>query len=88
MREVDVLRADFRTVRDWMVRYGEWTVDQGSEIGAAIADAVQRRDTGEPAFWGDWMARYAVMARAHQDQMAALDREAAAWWMGQQRRAA
>jgi hypothetical protein len=88
MSEVDVLRADFRTVRDWMVRYEGWTVDQANEVGAGIADAVRRQDAGELTFWGDWMARFASMSRAHADQMAALDREAAAWWLGQQRRAA
>jgi len=88
MTNIDSLRADYLAVRAWMVLYGEWTADEATEIGAAIADAVQRQDAGELAFWGEWMARFAVMARAHQDQMAAIDREAAAWWLGQQRRAA
>ncbi len=40
------------------------------------------------AFWSAWMARFAEMAKAHEDQMRVLDRNAAAWWAEQQRRAA
>lgn len=88
MTNIDVLRADYLIVRAWMVRFGEWSAAEASEIGAAIADVVQRQDAGEMAFWGEWMARYAVIASAHADQMQALEETAAAWWIAQQRRAA
>jgi hypothetical protein len=86
--ELDALRADFRTAAAWCLDCGEWSDEDVAEIGQAIKAAIDAQDLGEVAFWCEFMARYAVMARAHQDQMAALDREAAAWWLGQQRRAA
>ena len=81
-------RADFVAVRTWMVKYEEWTADDATEIGVGIAAAVKVSDAGELAFWSEWMARFAEMARAHEDQMRMLDRNAAAWWAEQQRRAA
>jgi hypothetical protein len=88
MTDLDTLRADYLTVRAWMVKCEEWTADEAAEIGTAIADAVQRQDAGELAFWGEWMARYALVAKAHESQMQALEREAVVWWAEQKRRAA
>lgn len=86
--DLDKLRSDFVAVRAWMVKYEEWTSDEAAEIGAGIAAAVNAGDAGELAFWSEWMARFAEMARAHEDQMCMLDRNAAAWWADRQRRAA
>jgi hypothetical protein len=58
------------------------------ELGAGIAEAVKSGDTGELAFWTEWMDRYAEMARAHEAQMREIDAAAARWWADQQRRAA
>ncbi len=86
--DLDTLRSDFVVVRAWMVKYEEWTPDEAAEIGAGIAEAVKAGDSGELAFWAEWMARFAECARAHESQMAALDAAAAAWWAEQKRRAA
>ena len=83
-----VLRADFATVRAWMVKYEEWTQADAGEVGAAIAQAVKANDVGELAFWSEWMARFAEMAHAHAAQMDAMDQAAAAWWAEKQRRSA
>ena len=88
MSEIDQLRADFSTVRAWMVACEEWSAEDAVEIGAGIADAVQRQIAGEMGFWRDWMAHWAGIARAHDAQMAALDRAAAAWWLAEGRKAA
>lgn len=85
---VDKIRADFAVVRRWFVRYGEWSADEASEVGAGIGEAVKAGDAGELAFWSDWTARMTECAQSHSAQMAALDASAAAWWMEQQRRAA
>lgn len=82
--DLDVLRADYRLVRDWFVKYGEWAVAEGDEVGLAIAAAVKAGEMGELAFWSWWMARYAEMARAHQARMDEL----AAWSAGLAIRAA
>ena len=91
MTAIQQLRADFMTVRTWMLGCGEWTPDDAVEIGAGIADAVKAGEQGaygELHFWCDWMARWATIARAHDAQMAALDRAAAAWWLAEGRKAA
>jgi hypothetical protein len=86
--DLDKLRSDFMAVRAWMVKYEEWTADEAAEVCAGIGAAVKDGDAGELAFWSDWMDRFAEMAKAHEDQMRMLDRNAAAWWVNQQRRAA
>lgn len=85
---LQALRADFARVRAWMVKYGEWTRSESDEVGAAIAAAAKADEAGELRFWGEWMARYAECALAHEAQMVALDVAAARWWADQQRRAA
>lgn len=88
MSEIDQLRADFSTVRAWMVACEEWSAEDATEIGAGIADAVQRQIVGEIAFWCDWMRRWKAIAQAHKSQMDELNRAAAAWWLAQGRQAA
>jgi len=85
---VNVLRADFRTVAAWCLECGEWCDADVEEIGLAIKAAIDLPDHGEVAFWSAWMARYAESARASVAQLQALEREAEAWWMEEQRRAA
>lgn len=74
---MDKLRADYKLVRDWFVRYEEWTADEAAEIGAGIAEAVKVGDAGELAFWAWWFDRYATAAAAHQAHMDALAKWAA-----------
>ena len=86
--DLDKLRSDFVTVRAWMVKYEEWSAEDAADVGAGIGAAVKDGDAGELAFWSEWMARFAEMAQAHEDQMRLLDRNAAAWFADRQRRAA
>lgn len=79
MSQIEKLRADFALVRGWMVACEEWTATDAAEIGAGIAAAVG--DSGELAFWCEWMARWAEIALAHRSQMDALYRAAALWWI-------
>lgn len=62
--DLHALRADFRDVRLWFVEFEEWTEAEADEIGQAIKSAVETPDLGYLAFWADWMARFADMARA------------------------
>lgn len=84
--DMDRLRADYRLVRDWCVECGEWTDADADEIGAGIKAAVDAPDFGELAFWAEWMAMYAEIARAHFAELEWLDQAAMAW--AQQRREA
>lgn len=86
--DLDKLRTDFVAVRAWMVKYEEWSAEEAAEVGAGIGAAVRDGDAGELAFWSEWMAGYAEMAKAHEDQMRILDINAAAWWAERKRRAA
>lgn len=86
--DMDRLRADYRLVRDWFVECGEWTDAEADEIGAGIKAAVDVPDLGELAFWAEWMARYAEMARAHLAELERLDQAARAWAQQQRREAA
>jgi hypothetical protein len=84
MTAIEQLRANYATVRAWMVACGEWSVEDAVDIGACIADAAQAAQQGvygELAFWCDWMSHWADIATAHKQQMDALDRAAALWWL-------
>jgi hypothetical protein len=39
MTAIKQLRANYATVRAWMVACGEWSVEDAVDIGACIADA-------------------------------------------------
>ena len=88
---LNTLRADFSTVRAFFVRFEEWTPDEASEVGEAIALAVNAAnagDAGELAFWSWWMRRYAEVASGHLAYVADVERRAAEWCLSQQRLAA
>lgn len=84
---LQALRADFATVRAWMVEYEEWTPDQADEIGQGIRSAVEANDLGELAFWRAWMANMSQIAASHRARMLELERQAAEWVMAVRRAA-
>lgn len=71
--DLNTLRADFVTARDWLVQFDEWSAQDAEDIGAEIRAALVAQDDGYLAFWADWMARYAEMARDHTAYQAHLD---------------
>ena len=84
---LQALRADFATVRAWMVEYEEWTPAQADEIGQGIRAAVEANDLGDLAFWRAWMANMSQIAASHRARMLELERQAAEWVMAVRRAA-
>lgn len=79
MIDVEKLRRDYMTAATWLVDCGEWTVAESHEVGLAIKTALYQQDTGYLAFWAEWLAGYAELARRHQAELDRLNREAVAY---------
>ena len=88
MTDIAVLRVDFAAVRAFFVDCGEWTADQAAAIADDIGASVRADDLGMLAFWGEWFAHWADIARAHAAQMQRIDQAAAQWAIEQARKAA
>jgi len=88
MTDIAVLRADFVAVRAFFVECGEWSAADATAIADDIGASVRTDDLGMLAFWCEWFAHWGHIARAHAEQMAALDVAVAAWWREQGRKAA
>ena len=85
--DINKLRSDFLLVRARMVDFEEWTGEQAAEIRAHIGDLVTTGEAEDLAFWAEWMANMADVARSHRAAMAEIERKAA-WWAMEMRRAA
>ena len=86
--DIAALRADFVSVRDFFVECGEWNAEQAADIASDIADCAKTNDMGMLAFWCAWFAHWGQIARAHAEQMAAIELAASDWWRVQGRKAA
>lgn len=85
--ELEVMRADWRTVAGFKRGTGEWSVEDEEEFGAAIQEALGMNVDEVPRYWAWWLAheaewirRYAAMVRAAEERMrerARQEREAA-----------
>jgi hypothetical protein len=47
-----------------MLACGEWTADEGDEIGQAIKLAIDPPDLGYLAWWAEWLSGWADVVKA------------------------
>lgn len=88
MIDVEKLRRDYMAVAGWLVDCGEWTGAESHEVGQAIKTALDQQESGYLAYWAEWMAYWAGLARAHAERMTYLNQAASAWAREQGRKAA
>ncbi|WP_281983004.1 hypothetical protein [Azonexus hydrophilus] len=60
---IDQLRTDFRLVRRWHIKQGEWTEADAQEFVEAIRQAIATRNVEHIEGWARMMADYAKPMR-------------------------
>lgn len=69
---LDVMRDDYRLVRNWWRAYDDWSDADLSEADAMIKAAVDGGDEGIITCWANWLANLAREFRVREEAVAAM----------------